>query len=86
MTISLCSLCLSPQDIVISVVFAVIFFCLAIATAVYAGEFNDKARNFNNIRNDVGAVSVSLHKFQCAYMRACVQWECTMYMNMSVDP
>lgn len=48
----------------ISVVFAVIFFCLAIATAVYAGEFadfrNDRA---DKVRNDLAAVSVSFLTF-----------------------
>ena len=47
----------------ISVVFAVIFFCLAIATAVYAGEFDDAIGNAGNVRNDLAAVSVSFLTF-----------------------
>ena len=62
----------SLQDIVISGVFAFLFFCLAIATAVYGGrfgtweeEFNDLPNNDNelgdaaDLNEDLGAVAVS---------------------------
>ena len=65
------SACLFSQDIVISVVFAVLFFCLAIATAVYAGDFNDLIGSRLNIRSDLGALSVSF-LFKCVCVCACV--------------
>ena len=64
----------SLQDIVISGVFAFLFFCLAIATAVYGGRFGTWEEEFNDspgigdvidlgdaadLNEDLGAVAVS---------------------------
>ena len=60
------------QDIVISAVFAFLFFCIAISTAVYGGRFGDWEREYNSLNfqvdipdgsaelnEDMGGVSVS---------------------------
>ena len=65
-------LLLLSQDIVISAVFAFLFFCIAISTAVYGGRFGDWEREFNSLgfpdnilgdsaelNEDMGGVSVS---------------------------
>ena len=60
------------QDIVISAVFAFLFFCIAISTAIYGGRFGDWEREYNSLNlpdnilgdsadlnEDMGGVSVS---------------------------
>lgn len=69
--------CISLQDLVISGVFAFLFFCLAIATAVYGGRFGtweseatddrniDDLDDAADLNEDMGAVSVSSSHMLC---------------------
>ena len=65
---------LLSQDVVISAVFAFLFFCIAIATAVYGGRFGNWESEYDNLdrgqvpdvldnaadlNEDMGGVSVS---------------------------
>ena len=66
---------LFSQDIAISMVFAVIFFCLAIATAVYAKDFDDLTQLssiVDNIRDELGIASVSFLTFYINRVCVCV--------------
>ena len=59
----------------ISVVFAILFFCLAIATAVYGGRFGNDYNGFRDLDSDLAAVAVSFHIFcvcVCAFACVCV--------------